>query len=162
MIRKALDEEIRMIKAILSIQYDKDAPKILENKEIYVSVSPDTGRVRYIILDGKNIGTLRASDNFFVPSIEGAKIIKNVLPWPKYRVVVTEDAAPFIAKGRTIFCKHVILADLYIRPGDEVFIVDKEDNLVALGKALIAGEDMVAKKRGKAVKNRRGVKNYSL
>ena len=63
----------------------------------------------------------------------------------------------YIRKGRNVFAKHVKDADPEIRPGSEVIIVDEEDNLLAVGKAILNGKEMIAFKSGIAVKVRRGV-----
>ena len=59
--------------------------------------------------------------------------------------------------GINVFAKHVKDADPEIRPGSEVIIVDEEDNLLAVGKAILNGKEMIAFKSGIAVKVRRGV-----
>jgi len=61
-----------------------------------------------------------------------------------------------VAEGRNVFAKHVVEADPEIRSGDEVIVVDERDILVAVGKAVLSGEEMVAFSRGIAVKTRIG------
>ncbi|MCC6065145.1 MAG: hypothetical protein LM576_04115, partial [Thermofilum sp.] len=80
-----------------------------------------------------------------------------LIPHPRLRVVVPEGVAEYVARGRTVFCKHVVEADAEIRPGEEVFVVDTAGKLVALGKAVVGGAAMLSKKAGKAVKVRKGV-----
>ena len=53
--------------------------------------------------------------------------------------------------------KHIMKADLAIRPQNEVIIVDQKGNLVAVGKAVLSGYEMLSFKLGVAVKVRRGV-----
>jgi len=48
-------------------------------------------------------------------------------------------------------------ADLAIRPQNEVIIVDQKGNLVAVGKAVLSGYEMLSFKLGVAAKVRRGV-----
>ncbi|RLI35427.1 pseudouridine synthase, partial [Candidatus Bathyarchaeota archaeon] len=43
-----------------------------------------------------------------------------------------------------------------IRPGDEVAVVNGEDRLLAVGKAVLSGVEMASFKSGAAVKVRRG------
>jgi predicted RNA-binding protein (TIGR00451 family) len=69
---------------------------------------------------------------------------------------VTDEAAPFVENGRTVFARHVTEADKEIRPAEEILIVDGRDRLLASGKALLNGEEMVAFNVGIAVKVRRG------
>jgi predicted RNA-binding protein (TIGR00451 family) len=70
--------------------------------------------------------------------------------------MVSEEAAPFVATGKTVFAKHVISADPEIRPAEEVLVVDPGDRLLASGRALLSGEEMMAFKTGVAVVVRRG------
>jgi len=153
----AVETEVVMLKALLEYQFGKGAGRLLDG---YVKVrrSPSTGRVREVYADGLLVGTVRASDGFFVPSFEGAEKLLRVLPYPRLRVVVPDDIAEFTAMGRTVFCKHVIDIDPEIRPGDEVFVVNTSGRLVALGKAVLGGLMIASKKTGKAVKVRKGVK----
>ncbi|MFU8768090.1 MAG: PUA domain-containing protein [Candidatus Methanoperedens sp.] len=40
-------------------------------------------------------------------------------------MVVNSDSAPFVAKGKTAFARHVVDADPEIRAGQEVLVVDE-------------------------------------
>ena len=52
--------------------------------------------------------------------------------------------------------KHVLDAGNDIRTGDEVIVVDKDNNVIAVGKAILTMEEMLSYKTGVAVKTRRG------
>lgn len=149
--------EIEKIRAILSIQFDATVAQMLLKNKITIKRSLRTGRIKFIYLNGQLLGTLRATDERFIPTLYGAKLIKKYLPENKLTIKVTEGAAPWIAKGRTVFCKHIVDADEEILPGEEVFIVDTQGNLIALGKAILSGREMSEKKKGRAVKVRKGI-----
>jgi predicted RNA-binding protein (TIGR00451 family) len=51
----------------------------------------------------------------------------------------------------------VVAADQEIRPAEEVLVVDSKDRLLASGRALLSGQEMLAFKVGKAVQVRRGL-----
>lgn len=121
-----------------------------------VKVRKTRGRIRQVWLRKEIICTVRASDGFIVPNRKGAEILHKALKPPRLRVVMNEDAAPFVAQGKTVFAKHVISADREIRPSEEVLVVDGNDNLLASGKAILSGEEMLAFKRGQAIRVRRG------
>ena len=72
-------------------------------------------------------------------------------------VKVREDVSDFIAKGRTVFAKHVIDCDGEIRPGEEVAVINKEYAVLAVGRAVLAGSEMKAFKHSIAVRVRRGI-----
>ncbi len=75
---------------------------------------------------------------------------------PRLWVKVQEEAAPFIAKGKSLFAKHVMDADEEIRPHEEVMVINEENEVLAVGKAMLSGREMKAFKRGVAVRVRRG------
>ncbi len=72
-------------------------------------------------------------------------------------VRVQDDVADFIAKGRSVFAKHVVDCDEGIRPAEEVFITDSEHKILAVGRAVLTGKEMKAFKHGVAVRVRRGI-----
>ena len=147
--------EIEMLRGLLAYQFGRGAEKILEG-ELRIKRSKATGRVREVYVDGVLLGTIRASDGFFIPSLRGAVKLLEHVPYPRLRVVVPHEVAAHVARGRTVFCKHVVDVDLEIRPGDEVVVVDEDDRVVAVGKAVVSGIEMLTKSSGKAVKVRRG------
>jgi 7-cyano-7-deazaguanine tRNA-ribosyltransferase len=71
-------------------------------------------------------------------------------------VVVETDSGAFNRKGRSVFAKFVLEADPELRPWEEVLVVDEEDELLAVGRALMNREEMLAFSVGQAVKVRMG------
>ncbi len=121
-----------------------------------VRIVKTRGRIRQVWLGDEILCSIRASDGFIVLNRKGAEFVHAALKPTRLRVVVSDDAAPFVAQGKTVFAKHVVGADPEIRPAEEVLVVDSRDRLLASGKALLAGEEMIAFKIGKAVVVRRG------
>ena len=72
-------------------------------------------------------------------------------------MVVNSDAAPFVAKGKTAFARHVVDVDPEIRAGQEVLVVDEDDGLLATGKTMLSALEMKAFEKGTAVDVRSGV-----
>ncbi len=122
-----------------------------------VQVLKSRGRIRQVLLTGEPLCSIRASDGFIILNRKGAELVHRTLKPPSLRVVVSDDAAPFVAQGKTVFAKHVVAADPEIRPAEEVLVVDSRDRLLASGKTLLTGEEMIAFKVGKAVEVRRGL-----
>jgi archaeosine synthase len=54
-------------------------------------------------------------------------------------------------KGGSIFAVGVREADSDIRPGDEVIVIDKSDNVVAVGRSEMSGKEMCEFEKGRAV-----------
>ncbi|MFQ6084742.1 MAG: tRNA guanosine(15) transglycosylase TgtA [Candidatus Bathyarchaeia archaeon] len=147
------DESI--VKKIVDYQFGIGASGHFDDLD--VRRSRRTGRIRYVYSGGILLGTLRSNDGFLIPTIEGGKRIIRALPFPKARVVVSDEATGFIRKGGSVFAKFVIDADPDIRPRDEVLVVDGEDRLLGVGKALLNRDEMRVFSRGVAVKVRSGL-----
>jgi len=143
------------VQVIADFQFGKGAGQALfpEGCEVILS---RTGRVRQISLCGKRLATVRAQDGRFTLGIDGALRLLSALPPPAYRVVVRDEVAEFIRQGKNTFAKHVIATDPAIRAGDEVMVVNGEDELLATGSAVLSGGEMLPFNYGVAVKVRQG------
>jgi conserved protein with predicted RNA binding PUA domain len=118
-----------------------------------------TGRLRYLYSQGERLATLRAMDGLFTLSMLGASRLHSFLRSPRLRVVVSDDAAPFVAKGGNAFAKHVLSVDPEIRAGEEVLVTNSQDRLLATGKAVLSPEEMTQINRGVAVLIRRAAED---
>ncbi|MDD1705967.1 MAG: pseudouridine synthase [Methanoregulaceae archaeon] len=143
------------VQVIADFQFGKGAGQALFPDGCEVMLSR-TGRVRQISLCGKRLATVRARDGRFTLGVDGALRLLSALPPPAYRVVVAGDVAEFIRQGKNTFAKHVVAADPAIRAGDEVMLVNGEDELLATGSAVLSGGEMVLFNYGVAVKVRQG------
>ena len=124
--------------------------------EVKIVFSRNTGRIRYVYFEGRRLGTMRPTDGFFSLSIEGARRVVDGRQSAKCFVTVRSDVAKFIAEGGDVFAAHVVSADDEVRAKDEVIVLDEEGSVLAVGRAVLSGEEMRAFKRGVAVKVRRG------
>ena len=118
-----------------------------------------TRRLRYLYWEEERVATVRARGNLLPLSMIGAKRLHDLFCSPRLRVVASDDAAPFIAKGGNLFARHVIAVDPEIRSGEEVLVVDSQDRLLATGTAVLAPEEMMQIKRGLAVQARKAAEN---
>lgn len=108
---------------------------------------------------GLLVATLRPRDGYLALTMEGGQLIHGMTESPRQRVVVNKDVAQYARAGRSIFAKHVLRCDPEIRPGDEVIVVDEDDDLLAVGRAVLSAEEMLSIKRGVAMKTREGAGN---
>ncbi|MEA3229622.1 MAG: tRNA guanosine(15) transglycosylase TgtA, partial [archaeon] len=152
---KELPDHLLELRSTLMYQYGRGAEKIIYGA-VKLEVSKKTGRLRRIYVGSDLLGTIRAEDGFFISAELGARRLWQVLEKPAYRVVISDDAVPFVADGKSAFSKFVINADKDIRPYDEVLIVDSLDRLVGTGKCLLNFEEMMDFGDGVAVKTRLG------
>ena len=151
-----LENPLNRIRSVADYQFGKGVGEKLFPENVEIIYSKRTGRIRYIYLNGKRLATLRPMDGLFSLSIEGAKrIVENNIP-ARCLVTVKKDVSRFIAEGGDVFAAHVVKADKEIRPRDEVIVVDENNRVLAVGRALLSGEEMMAFKTGVAVKVRRG------
>jgi len=141
-----------MVKGAVDYQFGAGCGDALE--PFTVVRSRKTGRVRRVEREGRPLGAIRSRDFFFLPSLEGALLIKEHLAYPSLRVVVSDDASPFVSRGRSLFAKFVDSCDPEIIPGQEVFLVDGDDQLIATGTTTMNAREMMSFRVGVAVKVR--------
>jgi len=115
------------------------------------------GRVRQVSFEGRRLVSLRAGDGLFTLAIAGGERLHGAYLKPAFRVVVNEDAAPFVSQGKTAFARHVVEADEELRPRDEVLVTDENDVLLAVGRALLSPREMLEAESGVAVEVREGI-----
>jgi predicted RNA-binding protein (TIGR00451 family) len=149
--------QLNRIRGIANYQFDCDVGQQLFPKDVKISLSKRTGRVRHIHYNKMLIATLRPKDGLFSLTIEGAKRLHSLLKPSRFRVVIHSDVEEFVRMNRDVFARHVLSVDEKIMPGEEVLVTNKKDELVAIGKAVLTGVEMLSFKRGVAVKVRRGI-----
>jgi len=151
-----LENVLRRIRSVADYQFGKGVGAKLFPENVKIICSKRTGRIRYVYLDGKRLATLRPTDGSFSLSIRGAKRIAENAVSAKCFVTVRNDVSEFIADGGDVFAVHVVKAGDEIRPKDEVIVVDEGGKVLAVGRAVLSGEEMKAFNTGVAVKVRRG------
>lgn len=149
------------LRSIANYQFGRGVGELLFPNNVKITTSKRTGKLRHVYLDDKLLATVRARDGLIALTIEGAKRFLKYVNKSRFCVVVKEEVEEFIAEGRDLFAKHVIDADSQIRPMEEVILISSKGRLLAVGKALLTGEEMLSFERGKAVKVRMGVKNVA-
>jgi predicted RNA-binding protein (TIGR00451 family) len=151
-----LEDPLKRIRSVADYQFGKGVGITLFPENVKIEYSKRTGRIRYVYLDGKRLATLRPTDGLFSLSITGAKRIAENANSAKCFVTVKDDVSKFVAEGGDVFAVHVVKADDEIRSKDEVIVVNEGGEVLAVGRAVLSGEEMKAFKTGVAVKVRRG------
>lgn len=147
---------LKRARIIADFQFGRGSGEALFHEDTKFKLS-NTRRLRHLYSEGERIATVRARDGLLTLSMLGARRLYDHLPEPRLRVKVSEDAAPFVAKGGTVFAKHVIEVDPEIRAGEEVLITGPNGDLIATGKAVLAPSEMRELNRGSAVMNRQNI-----
>ncbi|HJJ48834.1 MAG TPA: pseudouridine synthase [Methanocorpusculum sp.] len=143
------------VRRIADFQFGRGAGLALFPDEVTFAYS-NTKRVRFVNLGKERLVTVRANDGRLTLAYAGAKRLHAHFPALTGRVVIIDDAVPFVADGKNAMAKHVISCDQDILAEDEVFIVDQNDNLIATGMAMLSGCEMAGFNYGTAVKTRQG------
>ena len=149
---------LRVVRGVANYQFGPKIGRVLFPKDLTITKSKRTRRIRHIYVNDELVATLRPKDGYLALTLAGAKRLRTHTSKPTFRVVIKSDVAKFISEGRNVFAKHVVGADPEIRPTAEVIVVDENDGILAVGKALLNGEEMIAFERGVAVRVRKGIK----
>ncbi len=146
---------------ILKYQFNEDFAQIFLSNydDMKISFSKKTGKIKHIYLDDTLCASYKSQLGKFTLSLDYGGSILSKLKFPCFRVVVQNDISDFIREGKSVFSKHVINIDYNLNIGDEVFIVDEQDSLLAIGKLFLPSQDIMQFKDGCAVKVRKGVKS---
>jgi 7-cyano-7-deazaguanine tRNA-ribosyltransferase len=156
--KENVDFDILRLNAISDMQFGNGAGSVLLNGKIRIVKSKKTRKIRNVYCNNKHILSMRAEDGLFTLKINGANMLHHHFKYPKLRVIVDDDAVEFIKDGKSVFSKFVIDCDSELRPFDECLIVDKKDELIAVGRCLLNRIEMLSFDYGMAVKTREHIK----
>ncbi len=151
-----LDMDMARARAVADYQFGAGTSEALLKGKVELVKSKKTGKIRNVNVDGEHVLSLRAADGLYTLKLAGGRRLHEALKPPSLRVVVDEESAPFNREGRNVFAKFVLECDEKVRPWDEVLVVDEADDLLAVGRALLNREEMLAFQHGMAVKVREG------
>ncbi|HXG07630.1 MAG TPA: PUA domain-containing protein [Nitrososphaera sp.] len=118
-----------------------------------------TGRIKNFSIDGRLAGTFR-TDGGIALTIAGARYLldNGNKQFRENCVVPVREAVPFVAEGRSLFCRHVDWCGSNVKTGSEVAVIDGGKTIVAVGTAMLPSMLMKKYNRGVAVKIREGLK----
>jgi len=151
-----VNSTLQRIRSIADYQFGKGAGVRLFPENIDIVYSKATGRIRYVNLNGKRLATLRPTDGLLSLSITAAKSLAENANFAQCFVTVRKDVSEFIADGGDVFAAHVVKAADAIHVKDEVIVVDEDNRVLAVGRAVLSSAEMMAFKTGVAVKVRHG------
>jgi 7-cyano-7-deazaguanine tRNA-ribosyltransferase len=152
------DFDKRRISAVADMQFGPGASEALFTGKMHIVKSKRTGKIRNVICDGSHVVSMRAEDGLFTLKIDGGNRLHKTLKYPLLRVVVNEDAVPFVTEGKSVFAKFVIDCDPDLRAYDECLIEDEHNRLLGVGRTLLTRNEMLTFRHGVAVKTRESIK----
>jgi predicted RNA-binding protein (TIGR00451 family) len=151
-----LENALTRIRSTADYQFGKGVGAKLFPENVNIEYSKATGRIRYVYLNGERLATLRPTDGLLSLSITAAQTVAENRGSAKCFVTVQNDVSKYIAEGGDVFAVHVVAVDEEVRAKDEVIILDEDQRVLAVGRALLSADEMLAFKTGVAVKVRRG------
>lgn len=152
----AFDILMARVRATADMQFGKGAADVLLDGTVELVTSKRTGKLRNVLVDGEHVLSMRAHDGMYTLKLAGARRLHSAWASPALRVIVDEDAAPYAREGKSQFAQFIVDADDVLRPGDEVLLVDRQDELLAVGRTFMNRREMLSFRKGMAVKVREG------
>ncbi len=144
-----IPSQLVFLRVVADFQFGRGIGKILIPDQAKIYGRKDLGlRVQ---LDNEYLLTFRPETGYLTLSLAAGKLLLG-----QTDNVVTFDGQKII--GSTIFSKSVINANSEIRPRDEVFIINKEGELLATGISHLPGDLLIKMNRGKGITLRQKVK----
>ncbi|HWP78888.1 MAG TPA: PUA domain-containing protein [Candidatus Nitrosotenuis sp.] len=125
-------------------------------KDIEITFSKKTGRIREVYHNKKLLCTLRIDGGLAITPYFAQILLKG----KKFRencIEINEESKPFVQEGKSVFCKHVTWAGKRVMIGADVPVL-YNNQVVAVGRAIVNSEMMMSLKRGVAVKVRDSLK----
>lgn len=160
------EEGVDLLEKLVVYQYGLESSKVfseIDRGMLRICYSKNTKRIRSVLYGDRLFVTIRASDYMVIPHITFARYLHRALPYPYYRVVVVNEIVEDVLNGHTVFSRHVISGDPRIKPYDEVMVVDEEDRLIGVGRALLDYESMITSIRGAAIQIReKGIEGHTI
>jgi 7-cyano-7-deazaguanine tRNA-ribosyltransferase len=110
-----------------------------------------TGRLRRFVADEGPCFVV-GDDGIPRPTYRGGVRLRPLLEGGTGRVVVAEDAVPFVREGRSLFARFVVSADPGLVPDASALLVSPDDELLAIGRLVLAPHEMRRLHRGVAAR----------
>ncbi|MEX2721529.1 MAG: archaeosine synthase subunit alpha [Candidatus Wukongarchaeota archaeon] len=133
---------------IADFQFGSGVGNILLPPSMRIKVEGNYPRIQRFFINNAQVATLVPEDGLLALTfLGGEKLVEKGFYFVEFDGNKIE--------GGTLYCVAVSEADTQIRPQDEVFIVNKDRRILAVGKAVLSGKQMVMAKKGPAVRIRR-------
>ncbi|MHA1772121.1 MAG: tRNA guanosine(15) transglycosylase TgtA [Candidatus Thorarchaeota archaeon] len=146
----------RKLRAVMAYQWNVNHSLLPE--DIRIEVSKGTGKIRYVKQGEEVLFTMVPTTGLLAPTVAGGVLLEKMEIPTRYRVKMHSDAVEFIRAGKSALAKFVIEADPELRSGEEVLVQDPDGDLIAVGRAVLNGPEMLRFQRGVAVNIRHSKK----
>lgn len=136
-----------------------DGTSKLLPKDIEMTFSRKTGRIRTVSQNGVFLCTLRIDGSLAISIVFAQMLLKNE-KFKENCLEVNSDAAPFVEQGRSVFCKHVLACGKNVKISADTPVLF-EGKVIAVGRALLSSDMISDFDRGVAIKIRDSLKSRS-
>jgi predicted RNA-binding protein (TIGR00451 family) len=145
----------RKVAALLNFTYGRRVGDAVTGRPLTFGFSPVTLRLRYVYANDRLLATLRPDGNAMLQR-DGLILLDGNKDVTK-KVVVTDDAAPYVERGGDVLAGGVRQFVGHFYAGEDVIIASKNGRLIACGQILVLPEEARFFRRGVIIKNRFGV-----
>lgn len=153
-----MEKYLNIARKIIDFQFGKGVGEKFFPDQVEIEIS-STKKIRKVYLEDKLLASLRPSDGFFSLSYYGGKRLNNILEGYNYRVKIFNKYVPLVALGYNIMANYVIYCDPNILPKEEVIVLDELGRVIAVGEAVLNGEEMIDFNYGIAIKTKKTIKS---
>jgi uncharacterized protein with predicted RNA binding PUA domain len=151
-------EERRRLGIMVDYLFGRGVSGALPRSGVRLVYSRRSGRVKLAYVNDNLFATVKPNGSMAL-SMSGAALLMKSRRFRGNCVVVDDDAAAFVKGGKSVFCKFVESAGKNVYPKGEVVVLDKSDNVLGVGMAVVGGKFMTQFPSGVAVKVRSGVRD---
>lgn len=128
-------DPIERIHSCVDFIFGRGVSEVLPT-DLELEYSRRTGKAKNFSLNKNLIGTFR-SDGGIALTVYGANLFLKNSVYANNCIVPVEDAIPFVSEGRSLFVKHVFTCGSNVKCGSDVAIIDKNQSVLAVGRALL-------------------------
>lgn len=144
--------QLLKLQKIADFQFGRGIGHLLFPADTVITISRYTRRIKEARLSNGLIATVSPKYGRILLTYRGAERLRNILPEGRFRVVVKQEIGEFVSRGSDVFSKHIVGTDREILPGEEVLVESEAGELLAVGRAVLAGGEIDRYKKGVAVR----------
>lgn len=138
---------------MLDYEFGAGTSRALPRGGLEYLYSRKSDRLKQVNHDRKLFAVIRPNGAIAL-SLYAASILSSSRKFLRNSVTVSDEAAEFVRRGKSVFCKFVVKVGAHVPPGGEVVILDRRGAPIGVGRAMIPGVYMREFKAGVAVKVR--------
>jgi predicted RNA-binding protein (TIGR00451 family) len=148
-----LTDDERRLSIMVDYLFGKGVSRALPKEGTRLVFSRRSGRVK-LVFHGRSLFATVKPNGSMALSVYGAAALSKAPAFRRNCVQVSDDAAPFVKGGKSVFCKFVTWAGANVLPRGEVAVVDGRGTVLGVGTAVMNGKFIKQFRSGVAVKVR--------